>query len=190
MPRWHPLVISLALVPALALAVPLRAQGSATIFGTSAARACYEAAETGLTPRAADFRICDAALQDVSTPPREVVASFVNRGIMFLRTGNIDAALADFDRATQLDAEEPEAYLNRGTALLKRGRVRSALEMFDQALGKNTSRPELAHYGRAIAHEALGNARAAYRDYLRASEIAPQWAQPRAELARFRVAPD
>lgn len=173
-----------------AFTLPLPAQAGVTIYGTSAARACYEAAETGLTPRPADFRICDAALENVSTPPNEIVASFVNRGIMFMRTGNIDAALADFDRATQLDPTEPEAYLNRGTALLKRWQIEAAVAMFDQALQKNTSRPEVAHYGRAVANEALGNVRAAYRDYLRASQIAPDWEQPRADLARFRFIPN
>ena len=35
----------------------------------------------------------------------------------------------------------------------------------------------------------LGDVNAAYRDYRRAAELAPDWAEARAELARFRVMP-
>ena len=49
----------------------------------------------------------------------------------------------------------------------------AALPLFTAALERNTSRPELAHYGRAIANETLGNTRAAYDDYRRASELRP-----------------
>ena len=38
-----------------------------------------------------------------------------------------------------------------------------------------------------MANEALGNVREAYQDYRAASELAPGWAAPRADLQRFRV---
>lgn len=162
---------------------------SAVRIGASAARSCFLAAESGASPRQDDFRTCDAALIDATTHRGDIVATYVNRGILHLRRGRIDAAIADFDRATALDPNEPEAYLNRGSALLKRAQVQSALTMFDQALQKRTSRPELAYYARAVAHEELGNVRAAHRDYLQASRLAPKWDAPRLELTRFRVVP-
>ena len=61
--------------------------------------------------------------------------------------------------------------------------------MFTVALERNTNRPAIAHFGRAIANETLGNLAAAYRDYRMASELDPDWADPRTELPRFRVVP-
>ncbi len=175
------------LIAAAVLMAPLPALASITVLGSSAARSCYNAAETKLTPRLADFRVCDTALRDSATPHEDIVATHVNRGILYLRRGDVDAAMRDFDRAMQLDPDEPEAYLNRGSALLKREQTQNAVGMFNQALEKNTTRPELAYYARGVAHELLGNLRGAYQDYTRASQLAPQWEEPRMELARFRV---
>ena len=74
--------------------------------------------------------------------------------------------------------------------MIKQSNPEAALGLFTMAIERDTSRPELAHYGRAIANEALGNARQAYRDYRRAAELDPDWAEPRTELARFRVVRD
>jgi Flp pilus assembly protein TadD len=116
-----------------------------------------------------------------------MVATYVNRGILRLRRGDLSGAMADFDAATALNPDEPEAYLNRASALLRREEVAGAISQFDTALAKQTRRPAIAHYGRAVAHEEAGNVRAAYNDYLRASQLAPGWDDPRRELSRFRV---
>ncbi len=99
----------------------------------------------------------------------------------------IDPAIADFDRAIALDPDQPEAYLNKGAALMRRENSADAIGLFTIALERNTTRPALAHYGRAIANETLGNLNAAYRDYQAASRLDPEWNEPRAELTRFRV---
>ena len=52
---------------------------------------------------------------------------------------------------------------------------------------KNTRRPAIAYYGRAVAHELGGNVKQAYRDYRQASLIEPKWRDPQTELARFTV---
>jgi tetratricopeptide (TPR) repeat protein len=113
----------------------------------------------------------------------------VNRGILRLRRGGVDEAVADFDQAIALDPNQPEAYLNKGAALIQRQNPSEALRLFTVALDRHTSRPAIAHYGRAVANEQLGNVREAYDDYLAASELAPDWADPRTELQRFRVSP-
>ena len=111
----------------------------------------------------------------------------MNRGILRLRRGQVDLSIADFDRAIALDPNQPEAYLNKGAALLRRENAGEAMNLFTIALERNTSRPALAHYGRAVANETMGNLNAAYRDYTAASRIAPDWREPRQDLARFRV---
>lgn len=175
------------LVAAAALAIPLPAAAGVTVLGAGAARMCYLAAESTVAPRTDDLRHCDSALREEATVPRHVVATHVNRGILRLRRGDLDGAMRDFETATRLDPTEPEAYFNRGSALLRQDQAAPAAEAFSEALERNTRRPALAHFGRAVALETMGNVQAAYRDYRRASELAPQWSAPRQELTRFRV---
>jgi tetratricopeptide (TPR) repeat protein len=174
------------LAAALAVcAVP--ASASVFVVGSTDARLCYQAADSPLSPSVRDLRRCDDALLRDNLSHYEIVATHVNRGILRLRRGQVEPAIADFDEAIRLDPRQPEAYLNKGTALLGRENASEALQLYTVALERDTSRPAIAHYGRAIAHERLGNVRDAYADYQRASQLAPEWNDPRAELQRFRV---
>lgn len=177
------------LIAAAFAVLPFPAIAGITVIGSSSARMCYLAAESPAMPGPQDMRQCDAALDGEANDPRHIIATYVNRGILHLRRGNVEDAMRDFDEALRRDPNEAEAYLNRGSALLRRERRDEAVAMFSQALEHNTRRPELAHYGRAIAYELLGNVRAAYGDYRRASELNPDWGAPREDLQRFRVVP-
>jgi tetratricopeptide (TPR) repeat protein len=163
------------------------AAASVMVIGSSDARLCFEAADSPMMPQVSDMRRCDDALNMGSLSNYETVATHVNRGILRLRRGGIDAAIADFDEAMHLDPNQPEAYLNKGAALIQRQNPTEAAQLFTVALEHNTQRPAIAHYGRAVANEALGNVREAYADYQMASQLAPNWAAPRADLQRFRV---
>ncbi len=175
------------LVAAMLAAFSMPALGSVIVIGNSSARLCYEAADSPLMPTVADVRQCDHAFAEEALSQHDRVATHVNRGILRLRRGMVDEAIADFDRAIDLDPQQPEAYLNKGAALIRLNNPSEALGLFTVALEHNTRRPEIAHFGRAIANETLGNIREAYSDYRRASELDPDWQDPRTELARFRV---
>lgn len=172
---------------ALLVAVAAPAAASVVIIGNNSARQCYEAADAVAPPDVEDLRVCDRAIRDEALTMRDRVATHVNRGIVQLRRNRIDLALADFDRAIAMDPAQPESYLNKGAALMRLQDAAAALPLFTASLERNTTRPELAHYGRAIAHESLGNAREAYSDYRRAAELRPGWEEPLVELRRFRV---
>ena len=172
---------------ALLAAVAIPASASVIVIGNNSARLCYEAAESVIPPNMDDMRRCDMALREEALTMRDRVATHVNRGILFLRRNQIDQALTDFDRAIAIDPGQPESYLNKGAALMRLENAAAALPLFTASLERNTTRPELAHYGRAIANESLGNARAAYNDYRRAAELRPGWEEPLVELRRFRV---
>jgi tetratricopeptide (TPR) repeat protein len=182
--RYH-LLGAAACIAACAVATP--ASAAVVVLGNSDARMCYEAADSPMMPIGRDVRRCDEALLHETLTAYETVATYVNRGILQLRRGGVEAAIGDFDRAIAMDANQPEAYLNKGAALLRRENAAEAMSLFTMALERNTTRPALAHYGRAIANETLGHLNAAYRDYTAASQIAPNWNEPRAELTRFRV---
>ena len=174
-------------IAALLAAVASPAFGAVTVVGNTSARMCFEAADSPMRPTPVELRRCDDAFAEGTMSRHDTVATHVNRGILRLRRGDTDAAIADFDAAIRMDPQQPEAYLNKGAALIRLNNPAEAHRLFTVALDHNTRRPEIAHYGRAIANEELGNVRAAYHDYRRASEIDPDWDEPRAELRRFRV---
>jgi tetratricopeptide (TPR) repeat protein len=173
-------------ITALLVACAAPAAASIMVIGSSDARLCFEAADSRMLPQVRDIRHCDDALI-TGLAGYETVATHVNRGILRLRRGLIDQAIADFDAAMALDPNQPESYLNKGAALIQRQNPGEAAQLFTVALEHNTQRPAVAHYGRAVANEALGNVREAYQDYQIASQLDPDWAAPRADLARFRV---
>ena len=175
------------LFAATIVGLPVPAAAGITVLGAGNARMCYLAAESQLTPGRAELRRCDDAVTEEVTNPEVAVATHVNRGILRLRRGDVAGALADFDAATALNPDEPEAYLNRGSAMLRQQQVAAAITQYDTAIAKQTRRPDLAYYARGVAHEEAGNLSAAYRDYKQASQLAPRWDQPRRELARFQV---
>jgi tetratricopeptide (TPR) repeat protein len=160
---------------------------SITVLGNSAARACYESAESPLMPRAETFAQCDHALSQEPLSRRDRVATHINRGILRVRAGRTEAGLFDFNEAIERDPSIAEAWFNRGVALLRTAGPEEALPSFNEAVARSTNRPALAYFGRAVALEALGNVRGAYDDYRRASELDPDWDRPRTELARFTV---
>jgi tetratricopeptide (TPR) repeat protein len=163
------------------------ALASVLVVGSSPARTCFEAADSPLPATRYALERCTEAVTNAASSQYDVVASYVNRGILLMRDERIELAIADFDRALAIDPNQPEASLNKGLAYMRVDDARNALPLFTVALDRHTSRPALAHFGRAIANESLGNIRQAYNDYRRAMEIDPAWTEPQAELARFRV---
>ena len=169
-----------------AIAVP--AAAAVTVLGATSARMCYEAAEARSTPADSSIDRCDEALRNESLTEYEAVATYVNRGILKLRRGRIDDAITDFDTAIARNPNEPESYLNKGMATLRLPNGwDAAVPLFDAAIAKETRRPAIAYYGRAVANELGGNLKQAYRDYREASRIDPEWQEPQKELARFTV---
>ena len=176
------------LFAAAALIAATPAAGAVLAVGNSAAQSCYLAAEGRGIPVAESLRSCDDAIHRGGLTQQEVAATFVNRGILKARLGRLDEAISDYDAAVGRNPDEPEAYLNKGFALLHLSDSgREAKPMFDSALEKKTRKPQLAYYGRGVAHELAGQVRAAYQDYRQASRLDPKWRQPKADLARFKV---
>lgn len=178
------------LAAALLAATSTPAFAGVQAVGSSNARLCYEAAESRLAPTLRAMAHCNEAVREAGLSRDDIAASHVNRGILRLRRGQVQAAIADFDAAAAMDPGEAEAYQNKGAALIQLNNAREALPLFTMALERNPNRPALAHLGRGVASEVLGDMRTAYREYRRAAELEPNSADAQLSLARFQVVPN
>lgn len=167
--------------------VSTTAQAAVSMLGGGFGRDCFIAAELNRSTSSA-LEVCNRALDEEALSRRDRAATLVNRGIIHMQARELDKAIADYDLAIRVDPRIAEAYVNRGIALLHRGgRDQDAIVALTKGLEMNPSRPEVAHYSRAVAHELAGNTRAAYEDYQAAAALKPDWADPVEQLKRFSV---
>ena len=95
------------LITAALAATAVPAGAAVTVLGSTSARLCFEAADARLAPSRDSIMRCDQALSEENLSDYDMVATFVNRGILKLRIGNSDAAIVDFDAALARDPDQP-----------------------------------------------------------------------------------
>jgi len=102
--------------------------------------------------------------------------AYNDRGYAYLNLGNLDAAIADLNKALEINPELALAYSNRGGAYLTLGNLDAAMADLNKALEIN---PELAlaYSNRGGAYLNLGNYEAAMADFNKALEINPELAE-------------
>ena len=140
------------------------------------------------------IRICRLAIQQDGKSTNRA-ASYNNRGVLHFAAANFDDAMADFTEAVHLQDTLTFAHINRGNIFNLREQWAQAISAFDRAIELGIQGSDVrevrelarAHFNRGIAHENLEQLREAYLDYLRASELAPEWEEPLRELERFEV---
>lgn len=129
---------------------------------------------------------CNAALND-DLSQIAVAGTLVNRGLLKAAAHDDTGAIADFDAGLSHDANLSAGYMSRGAALLRTGRYAAARADFDRAIALNTADLHVAYFNRGEAEEGAGDKLAAYHDYRRAQELAPDFRPAALELARFQV---
>ncbi|MGE0665162.1 MAG: tetratricopeptide repeat protein [Sphingomonadales bacterium] len=171
------MLLSLAAAPAWA---------GITVLGESKAAECSRAALWGRADEKS-LLICDVALHEEPLDQLRRAATFVNRGIIHMRRKNWDLAHADFNDALRRKPELGEGWVNRGALMIGTKRFAEGLADTNKGIELGLEEPEKAYYNRAVAHEGLGDPKAAYYDYQQALAINPEWELPKKELARFTV---
>ncbi|HLG88260.1 MAG TPA: hypothetical protein VKZ79_13815 [Alphaproteobacteria bacterium] len=166
------------------------ADAAVTVMGGGLGEACSKAAKVASRSAIADdngIRTCTLAIENEVLATRDLAGTYVNRGILRMtRTWYRDAE-SDFNMALYLMPTLGEAYVNRGAARIGERRYAESLTDIDRGLALGSEEPEKAYFDRALAHEFLDDMKAAYFDYLKASELKPDWEAPKRELARFTV---
>ncbi len=142
---------------------------------------------TGSRLAISSVEICTHAIEESGGYLEDLASSYNNRGVLLFAEEKFTEALADFDRAVEVQAELAAAHVNRGYTLVALQRWADSIPAFDTGIALGAPEPARAHYNRGVAHEELGHVREAYQDYRTASELDPVWEEPRRELTRFTV---
>jgi tetratricopeptide (TPR) repeat protein len=85
----------------------------------------------------------------------EPAITYMSRGVSYLRMGDKDMAIRDFDRAIDIDGREAAAYYFRGLAHMLGGDYRSAASDFSRAIEKNPDH-RAALLARGVSYVNLG----------------------------------
>jgi tetratricopeptide (TPR) repeat protein len=133
------------------------------------------------------LKICDLAIAEDTNGHRIASGNYNNRGVIHFSNGNYDAAIKDFEQAVRLQPDLAVGYANIGYTYAAQQRWADALQPLSRGIELNVEELHKAYYNRGIANEETGHINEAYRDYLKASELAPEWADPKRELTRFTV---
>ncbi|HEX3700351.1 MAG TPA: tetratricopeptide repeat protein [Phenylobacterium sp.] len=176
---------AMAAVALVAGAGPARA--SVTVIGGGLAEACSKAALAGASSLRDEVN-CTQALDEEMLSPRDRAGTFVNRGIMKLRRGELAPALIDFNQAVRFEPKLGEIYVNRGAALVGQHKYADGLADLNRSIDLGVEEPAKAYYNRALAYEGLDDVKSAYFDYQKAVELSPEWDAPKQQLTRFHVA--
>jgi tetratricopeptide (TPR) repeat protein len=178
--------LAAGIVAVAALVCAGRAAAQVDVLGGGLAEACATAAKAGDSTGRAE-QVCTQALERELLVPRDRAGTYVNRGIIKLRGQHYDAAMTDFDTAIKYQSNLAEAYVNRGAARIGAHRFGESISDFNTALDLGVKEPEKTYYNRALAHEWMDDYKAAWLDYSKALELAPDWDLVKQQLARFTV---
>lgn len=151
---------------------------SKTVMGTSKAQRCYEDTKFSEGANSATLRICSEALRENHLGKRDRARTLVNRGIQYSRTGDHQAAMADYEEALVLWPDLPEAYLNRGNTHIFQKKFDLAIADYDKAIEFDLREMHAAYFNRGLAYEALKKYKLAYEDFKNAAASEPGWAVP------------
>lgn len=154
------------------------AQNMQVIGGSSFARDCYHAstaaALTGSASRV-DVENCDNALHYGGLKKRDLIATYVNRGVVHMAMENFTDAVKDYNKALELNPDVAEAYVNRGNLWFMVSRYQEAIDDYGQSLELGFAQTHIALLNRGMVHEITGKFSMAKDDYLAALSQKSEW---------------
>jgi tetratricopeptide (TPR) repeat protein len=106
----------------------------------------------------------------------EVPFALNNRGIARYASGDVEGAVADYERAIELQPDYSKPYENRGNARLALGQYREAIADYDMAIRLDPSQAT-THFNRGLARDYLGDPASAIWDYDEALSLAPDFTE-------------
>jgi len=169
----HKFIVILTLSLSLLVLTQAHAQSITIIGGGSFARDCYTASNfvTHLNSASrTDIDNCNMAIQHGALKRRDLIATLVNRGILFAAMEEYQRAGKDYQSAINLDPKSGEAFLNLGNLYFIDKAFTIAINQYDKAISLELSKGHIAYYNRGMAWENLGDTDKAENDYRQALE--------------------
>ncbi len=163
-------------------------QSMSVIGGGSYARNCYMASTLAIQLNSAsreDIQECDLAIQHGRLTRKDLLATYVNRGILYGAMEDYQKALKDYRTAIDMGPESGEVYVNLGNLYLLSQKYDVAIRQYTTAIELTLTQDHIAHYNRAMAYENNNQFDNAATDYRRAIELSPQWTLPQLRLERL-----
>lgn len=157
------------------------------IGASSIAQECYRlSAASALTGHASssDVKVCNNAIRHGNLRKKDLIATHVNRGIIYVARENFKMAAKDYNRAIRLSDNVSEAYVNRGNLWFIAQRYQEAIADYDKSLEQEFPQAHVALLNRGMAYEALGRLVQAKEGYLAALELIEGWSEAQSRLER------
>ena len=164
------------------------AQSMSVIGGGSYARNCFMSATLAIQMNSAtkeNVQECDQAILHGRLTRKDLLATYVNRGILYGAMEEYQKALKDYRTAVDLDPETGEVYVNLGNLYLLSKKFDVAIEQYTTAIELSLAKNHIAHFNRAMAYENNKEFDSAEADYRRAIELSPEWVLPQLRLERM-----
>lgn len=182
--------ILLLLLPTL-IVLPIAAytQSMTVIGGGSYARNCYMSSTLAIQLNSAsdaDIEECNQAILHGRLTRKDLLATYVNRGILYGAMEDYQKALNDYRTAIDLGPETGEVYVNLGNLYLLSQKYDVAIEQYTTGIELTLTKDHIAHFNRAMAYENNKEFDNAEADYRRAIELSPEWVLPQLRLERLK----
>lgn len=155
------------------------------IGGDSYARNCYTSASVVSrihTESLVGVASCTHAIEYGKLSIRDLLATYVNRGILYVAKNDYERAASDYEAAVKLNPPSGEVYVNRGNLSFLKDSYNDAISEYNKAVDVGMEKIQVAYYNRAIVHERLRDFDSAEADYRRAIDADPNWFMPQAKL--------
>ncbi len=165
----------------------LPAYSQIVVLGSGLARDCYEAAKDDTSFTRGGIETCTKALSHTPLKRENRLATYVNRGILYMRSENYPEAQSDYDRALKIKPDNEHALINRGASYVFQGEYDSAMESLNKAIEVGSEQLYAAYYNRAVVHEIQGDLWAAYQDLQKSLELKPDYEMALVQIERFVV---
>jgi Tfp pilus assembly protein PilF len=102
--------------------------------------------------------------------PKNAGAYYVVRGATLREKGELDGAIADFDKSVSLEPRIANSYVNRGLAWRAKGDLERALADYNQSIQINPKR-SVPYVGRGLVYEERGDVERARADFAMAIKM-------------------
>ena len=116
--------------------------------------------------------VCTRAIESPSPSQEDLAGAYNNRGLAYVAAGDLDRAIADFDKSLALQPGEMNALMDRGMAYGTKGDQERAVADFSDAISQDPHSAD-AYNGRCYSLALMGQAKAALEDCNRALALAP-----------------